>query len=202
MNDQSTEEKILQAAEKEFIENGYDGTRMQAIANKAGINKALLHYYYRSKDKLFLMVFKSTVKHFAPKFTKVLLQEDLDFFDKIRVFVKNYILLVQKNSHLPGFVIHELSKKNSSFSYILQEMEINIQPIFDMINAEIEAGRIIKIEPKQLILNVVSLSVFPFVAAPIAQHLLFKDDSEGYAQAMNERAEIVSEFIIKAIKTT
>ena len=94
MEDLNTEDKIVNAAEAEFIERGYSGARMQAIADKAGINKALLHYYFRSKEKLFEVIFKLAIKMLIPKFIGIITSPETDFFDKIRYFLQGSFFLV------------------------------------------------------------------------------------------------------------
>src|SRR6478735_10691909 len=88
--DLSTEEKILNAAKKVFLTKGMDGARMQDIADKAGINKALLHYYFRSKDKLFERIFIEEAQKFMPRVTHIMLSE-MTLFEKIEKFVGEYI---------------------------------------------------------------------------------------------------------------
>jgi len=161
MDNLNTEEKIIQAAENEFIEQGYSGARMQSIANKAGINKALLHYYFRSKQKLFEVIFKTAFKLFIPKILGVFERNDVDFFEKIRIFTSEYINLIIKNPHIPGFILHELSNKSSTLSSIIMEQVINIEPIKLQIGEEIEKGTIKAIMPEQLIMNIIAKHCYP-----------------------------------------
>ena len=104
-NDKLTEEKIFEAATEVFIEKGMDGARMQDIATHAGINKALLHYYFRTKDQLFNVVFemisRKILKKFAPVFDKNLTLEE-----KIRFFFREHITFLQKNPKLPAFLLN------------------------------------------------------------------------------------------------
>src|SRR3982751_3647938 len=98
--DLSTEEKILSAAKKAFLTKGMDGARMQDIADKAGINKALLHYYFRSKDRLFEMIFLEEARKFMPRIATIMLSE-LTLFEKIEKFVDQYIDTLSQNPLLP-----------------------------------------------------------------------------------------------------
>jgi len=200
MDNTNTEEKIIKAAENEFIEQGFSGARMQAIANKAGINKALLHYYFRSKQKLFEVIFKTAFKLFIPKIIGTFKRNDLDFFEKIKLFVSDYITLIQKNPHIPGFIIHELSTKSSTLSKIISEQSIDIEPIKKQIRDEIEKGTIKAIEPEQLIINVISLCIFPIVAAPIVKVVFFQGDSKEYQNMIETRKTLVADFVINSIK--
>ncbi|MBP8792594.1 MAG: helix-turn-helix transcriptional regulator, partial [Lutibacter sp.] len=94
--DNTTESTILNAAKSIFQRKGMDGARMQEIADEAGINKALLHYYYRSKQLLFEAVFKSAFSMLAPQLNKVLNSDD-SLNDKIKGFTKNYISFTIKH---------------------------------------------------------------------------------------------------------
>lgn len=200
MDQQNTEEKIIQAAEYEFVDRGFSGARMQAIADKAGINKALLHYYFRSKQKLFEVIFKTAFKLFIPKILGIFSNNDLDFFEKIRSFVSAYIDLIRKNPHIPGFIIHELSSNQSSLMKIIGEIKPDITPIKKQIQDEIDKGTIIDIDPNQLILNILSMTIFPIVAAPMIKLILVNGSEEEYNALIESRKQHVADFVIKAIK--
>ncbi len=198
--DINTEEKIVEAAEKVFIKNGMAGARMQQIADEAGINKALLHYYYRSKEKLFSIVFRTALKALLPNIIKSFKSEG-SFFEKLRVFVDTYLTIIEKNPHLPGFVIHELNHRPEQLIQTIAELDIDIQFIIDDINTEIENGNIINISPNDLIINVISLCIFPVVARPMVTGVLFKGDKDEYKTFLKERKSHVADFVINSIKT-
>jgi len=107
--DNNTEQQILNAARQVFLEKGLSGARMQDIADKAEINKAMLHYYFKNKELLFETIFQETAGKLFPHFDK-LMDSDLNFFDKIRSIVSSYIEMVSQNPYLPLFVISELNK--------------------------------------------------------------------------------------------
>ena len=92
-----TEKIILEAARLVFIRKGFDGARMQEIADEARINKALLHYYFRSKDKLFMAIFVDVIQAFISSSVKFIQDPGHSVFDKIRLFVEKYISLIQEN---------------------------------------------------------------------------------------------------------
>ena len=113
MNDKSeTEQKIFEAARDVFHRRGFDGARMQEIADKAKINKALLHYYYRSKDKLFEAVFREALKRIGPIMFEAL-DREIPLEKKLKMFVSNYIDLVTKHPFIPGFIMHEMHTNKS-----------------------------------------------------------------------------------------
>lgn len=201
MVEKNTEEKIVRAAEKVFIEKGLAGARMQEIADEAGINKALLHYYYRSKEKLFGMVFQFALKTFAPNLLKAFEVEG-DFFFKIENFVHTYLSIIEKNPHLPGFIINELGSNPDRLVGIIKHLDLNVQPIFDAINAEVEKKTIKPIEPEDLIINILALCIFPIVAKPMVKTILFNGSEEEYKKMMERRKEEATRFVISAIKYT
>ena len=106
---ENTEIEILNAAKEIFQQKGMDGARMQEIADKAKINKALLHYYFRSKQLLFEAVFKNAFALLAPQLNNIL-NDDSNLFEKIIKFTDSYIAFVTKHPYLPNFVIQELNK--------------------------------------------------------------------------------------------
>lgn len=195
-----TEHKILEAAKQVFIKKGMAGARMQEIADEAGINKALLHYYFRSKEKLFDAVFKDTVLKMVPKLTE-LFGSDLRLFDKIRMFFEYHISFLQSNPFLPGFILNELNQNPLMLlnTFSIQGARDSMVHFFKQVRGEVERGAIINIEPEQLLVNMVSLSVFPIVAKPIMQGVLTLDDTN-YHQFINERKTGLAEFVINSIK--
>jgi AcrR family transcriptional regulator len=201
MVEKNTEEKIIVAAEKVFIEKGLAGARMQEIANEAGINKSLLHYYYRSKEKLFTMVFKLAFKTIAPDLIKAF-EGDEDFFTRIERFVFAYLSIIDKNPHIPGFIISELGNNPKRLVDIIGYLDLDIQPVYDAIEEEIQKKTIKEIEPSDLIINIVALCVFPIVAKPIIEKIVFKGSEEEYKKMLDRRKVEAARFVISAIKNT
>lgn len=200
--DSNTEEKIVQAAEKVFIEKGMAGARMQQIADEAGINKALLHYYYRSKEKLFSIVFRTAIRALIPNLIKSYKSGEGDFQFKIRKFVDTYLTMMEKNPHIPGFVIHELNNRPDELIKMLSELNIDISFIIKDIEAEIAKGTIKPIEPTHLMMNIVSMCIFPIVARPMVTGIFFQGDKNAYKEFIKSRKDHVADFIIDSIKTT
>lgn len=200
--DANTEEKIVQAAEKVFIENGMAGARMQQIANEAGINKALLHYYYRSKEKLFSIVFRTAIRALIPNVIQAYKNDTGDFFSKIRNFVGGYLSIIEKHPHIPGFVLHELNHRPEELTNMLQELELDIDFIIKDIENEISKGTIKPIAPEDLIINIISLCIFPVVAKPMVTGIFFKGDKKAYKDFIKSRRDHVADFIIESIQTS
>lgn len=199
--DPNTEEKIVQAAEKVFIENGMAGARMQQIADEAGINKSLLHYYYRSKEKLFSIVFRTAIRALIPNVLRSYHKNDGDFFTKVRNFVTGYLTIIEKHPHIPGFVIHELSHRPEELTNMLAELDLDISKIIVDIEKEIAEGNIKAIAPVDLIINIVSLCIFPVVAKPMVSGIFFQGDKQAYKEFIKARKDHVADFVIESIKT-
>lgn len=197
--DLNTENKILKAAQDVFIEKGMSGTRMQEIADKAGINKALLHYYYRTKEKLFLSVFRVAISVFIPKVEKIILSEET-FFNKIRIFVKEYGKILYKNQFLPLFILHEIKRNPDALFKEFKATGINPTMFLEMIQKEVDEDTIKPIDPKQLIINMLAMIIFPIAAKPMFQRVFFENDKKVYDEMLKRRLDEVPEFIINAIK--
>ena len=201
---QDTEEKILEAAKEVFQKKGMTGARMQEIADNAGINKALLHYYYRSKEKLFEKVFTAAFRIFFPKIQKIAIAET-GLFDKIRFFVKEYISLIQKHPYIPAFIISELNRNPKILIDIFEaNIGFGINKVFDIIQKqidnEVDKNIINPIQVRTLLINIISLTIFPIVAKPIVNVILFDGDTQLYKEFIENRKIEVAEFIINSIK--
>ena len=165
--EQNTEQKILEAAEKVFLQSGYDGARMQEIADVAGINKAMLHYYFRSKDALFGKIFDEKVKDFFPEIVETM-QSDALFIDKVDVFIEKYINLMCKYPFIPFFVLSTVNKSNSEA--FIKKLPTQLIQTLAMSYMLAEQNKEVKtVNPFQFIISVISLCAFPFVARPIFQ---------------------------------
>lgn len=194
-----TQENILEAARKIFAQKGLAGARMQEIADSAGINKALLHYYYRSKEKLFEQIFEEAFKKLARPLA-AFLADDSELFQKIRNICRHYNKILVEYPFLPNFIINEV---NTDPSRILKL--INVEGIMagkektlTQISKAIKNGEIREIDPRELILNIISLSIFPFASKPIASELLYQNVN--FDEVLRTRADKVADFIIQSIK--
>ncbi len=194
----NTEEKILEAAKHVFVVKGMEGARMQEIADEAGINKALLHYYFRSKERLFEAIFSEIIKFAFPKITKII-SSDEPIASKIEQVIDAYISLLMKHPFIPGFIIKELNRDPSGLFKLIVKFGLNPQVIVDQIEAAMDRGEIIRMDPRHLALNIISMCVFPFAARPIMSFLLFKDDQEALNAFYAERADVIKKFVIDAI---
>jgi len=196
---ENNEHKILEAAKTVFQKKGMTGARMQEIADKAGINKALLHYYYRSKQMLFEAVFFQAFSLIAPKLGAVL-NSEISLFDKIKLFTKGYISFAVAHPYLPKFIIQELNQNPDFAEKLIQHNSFpNIDIFKNQIETAVKNGKIRVIMPKQLFINMMSLTIFPFIGAPLLKGFTKLND-EDYNTLLEERKTAVADFIINAIK--
>ena len=198
--DKSTEEKILEAARKVFVRKGMYGARMQDIADEAGINKALLHYYFKNKQKLFEEIFLEAAGKLFPRINDIF-RSDESLFIKIEQFCDEYITMVLENPYLPLFVLNELNQDPVYFMNKLWKGDKRPDPkkFLQQIEKEERKGTIKKISPVQLLMNLISMTVFPFVGKPMFQLNLGIDDLQ-FKMLMEQRKKEIPKFIIESIR--
>lgn len=198
-NDKLTEEKIFEAATEVFVDKGMDGARMQDIASHAGINKALLHYYYRTKDQLFNAVFEMIAKKVLRKFAPVF-DDKLTLEEKIRFFFREHIAFLQENPKLPGFILNEINRNPARIKKLLSN--IHVEKLWDQLyeqhKNELDKYNITKDSLPQIMISVAALSVFPFAARGIVEGLLEKT-GHNFNEYMEERKDFAAAFVIRAI---
>lgn len=199
-NDRQTEEKIFESATDVFLEKGMDGARMQDIADHAGINKSLLHYYYRTKDHLFNAVFEKIAGQMFKKFAPVF-DENLTLEDKIRFFYKEHITFLQSNPRLASFLIHEMHRNPDRIKKFIQGIDIN--KIWSTLEAQHKEDllkyNITRESIPQFMTSIAAMSIFPFLAKPIVSSLMEKMgyNFDDYIEA---RKSYAADFVIRAIK--
>lgn len=197
--EKNTENQILEAAKKVFLEKGMAGARMQEIADAAGINKSLLHYYYRSKDKLFLAVFRFAVLQFLPGIQEMI-TSDIHFEEKIRRFVHRYIDILLENPFVPMFIIQEIQRDPDRLFNAFVDAGIKPDEILRQFKKAVDDDEIRDIDPRDLVVNLLSLCIFPVAAKPVMQRLLTNGDSDVYREFIEKRKKTVPEFILNAIR--
>lgn len=196
---ETIEEQILVAAFNVFVEKGFDNSKMQDIADKAGIKRTVLNYYFRSKDLLYQKIAKTIIKQALPNMLKVL-NSDLPFEEKVKIFVENYIELGIKIPFLPLFIINELNSLGLEFiEKMLDGEKPNIEIFINQIKEEIEKGNIVNINPVQIALHLWSLCAFPILAKPMVMMIANVKEPE-YKKIIEERKKEVVRLVLKGVK--
>jgi TetR/AcrR family transcriptional regulator len=200
MDDKNTEIQIFRAALKIFHKKGLAGARMQEIADEAGINKSMLHYYYRSKEKLFSEVFQASLSKFSGNFQFILNQEDSGWEAKIRNICDYYVEFVNANPDLPIFLLNEMNQQPECLFAILQmDMNISQTRFFGQLQEAMERGEIRKADPLQVYVSLVSGIMHPFVAAPMMRKTTGLTLAD-WPKFLEERKEFVCDMIITYLK--
>ncbi|WP_435354597.1 TetR/AcrR family transcriptional regulator [Emticicia sp. SJ17W-69] len=193
----STEEKILEAAEKIFLQDGYSGSRMQDIADLAGINKALLHYYFRSKDKLFEYIFDKKASIMFPSMEE-LFDKNMDFIEILDLFIEKYIDLLIKNPFLPLFVITTVNKPNSQD--FIKKLPIGLQKkLVEAFMKDVSEGKIKPLNPLHFIISVISMCAFPFMAKPVIMQIANASE-EDFKTIMQSRVTEIQGYVQVLLK--
>lgn len=162
--DSSTEEKIKVAANIVFTKKGFAGTRTRDIAEEAGINLALLNYYFRSKEKLFDIVMMENIRQFLNGMKGVLNNEALSLSEKITLIVENYTNMLKVQPNMPLFILGEIKANPEKLVNSMGVKEIMIRSHFYQ---QLKTALNDQVNPLHFLINIISLVVFPFVASPM-----------------------------------
>jgi TetR/AcrR family transcriptional regulator len=198
-DDIQTEEKIFKAATVVFEEKGLTGARMKDIADRAGINKALLHYYFRTKNLLFSAVFTKLAQKLFAKFSPVL-EKDLTLEEKIRFFVREHIDFLKQNPRLPGFIINEINQNPERLRKLISKIDIKKiwAAMLENHTEELKRYNISEESIPQIMTSIVSLTIFPFAARGILE-VIFRSVEVDFDDYIEERKEFLADFIINAL---
>jgi len=198
--EKQTEDRIFESATEVFIEKGMDGARMQDVANHAGINKALLHYYYRTKERLCEAVFEKMAKLIFSRFAPVL-DENASLEDKIRFFYREHISFLQKNPRLPAFILNEINRNPARIRKLLWKFNINElwNTLEKQHHDELIRYNITRETLPQVMTSIAAISVFPFAARGIME-VLFEKSGQDFNKYLEDRKEFAAGFVIRAIK--
>lgn len=196
-----TEQRILEAAKKIFIQKGYAAARMQEIADEAGINKALLHYYFRKKESLFQVIVSQTISVIIPKLAEAIEYEGT-VLEKLDQIVEVYINTINEHPHMPSFMMMELAQSRAGFVEEIKKNTNrfpNFQGFFMQVMQEGQAGTIRKVNPFHLLLNSLAMCIFPFIAKPIFTTVV-EVPTQQFDHLMKERKEEVKQFIRNSLR--
>ncbi len=193
----SAEEKIKEAARKLFTKEGFEAVKTRDIAQEAGINLALLNYYFRSKEKLFEIIMLENIGHFFEGITAILNDEKTDFYKKIELLVDFYISRLTDNPDVPLFVLNEARNNPEKLPLQINLLDTRFIKQFE---AEIKDGRVQQLNPAHLMMNMLGLTVFPFAARPMIQRIRHIND-EDFHKMMNERRKLIPQWIKAMLET-
>ncbi len=166
-----TEALILQAAEREFLEKGYSGAKTTAIAQAAGVTHAMLHYYFRTKEKLFEKIVADKMDKLKRVMFGVIGNPDLPLRERIKQGVEQHFDFIAENPHLPRFIFNELHEHPERIDQVKNSIASIAAKAITTLQNEIDrkaaSGECRPVDARMLMLDIASLNLFPFIAAPL-----------------------------------
>lgn len=186
---QSTEERILEAAVQEFMTKGYAGARTTAIAEAAGVTHAMLHYYFRSKDKLFDRIIESKIGTLRDIMLSSLGDPSIPLFDKIKNAIESHQDFIAANPELPRFMINEVLNRPDRMPMVIERLKHHTPLVVESLQRQIDEyadrGLCRRVDAGMLMLDIVSLNIFPFSATPMVNALLggMMENSQAFVEA-------------------
>ena len=199
----NTEQLILEVAEKLFIEKGYTGTRTAEIANEAGVNQALLHYYFRTKENLFNQIFEQKATQLLECFS-MSVDNDSAFFEELKAGIEAHFEILSKSPGLPLFILREVVSDKNRKDFIMKNLLPTGMELYKKlkvaIRREARRGRIRPVRTFDLLFNVVSLNVFAFVAAQLLFDTNAEEDQKNMRKFLEERKRNNIKLIINSLK--
>ena len=200
---QNIEKRILWVAERLFLEKGFSGTSTTEIAKTVGCNQALIHYYFRTKEKLFWDVFAPKVEQVV-EYLDAPLDESIDFMERIRNVIDFYFGILELDERLAPFIVNELIMNPERWNkfrdrYLRNESRSSAFNRFEnMVNEEIGKGTIRQIRPIDLLMNIMSLTISAFIVAPkgFASGECDRNERKAY---LDRRREDVKQLIVNGM---
>jgi AcrR family transcriptional regulator len=205
--DHDTEARILDAAHAVFLRHGTAGARMQEIARVAGVNQALLHYYFRSKKKLAEAVFQRVVRAVIPPVLQIM-GSDAPLEDKLRDIVHLYLDNLARSPAFPGYFLAELNQQPERAGQLFESMTGVDQhalrshirsTLRRQIQERVRAGTMRAIQPEEFIINLTALCIFPFAARPLYAALLGMSDDD-FRRLIKRRRDELPDYILRALR--
>jgi TetR/AcrR family transcriptional regulator len=205
--DSDTESRILDAARRVFMKRGTAGARMQEIAAEAGVNQALLHYYFGSKDQLaervFLDAAGTLVRALAP-----IINPSATFEETLERFIGGYIDTIRQSPFIPAYMLAEAHQQPERLNTLMRKAvgtvpaeiaSATMTRVRVLISERVKAGTMRPISPQQLLINVMSMTVFPFVARPVLS-MAFGFTDESFDRFLDDRKRELPAFILNALR--
>jgi TetR/AcrR family transcriptional regulator len=187
----TTEDNILQHARAIFFRKGLAGARMQEIADHAGINKAMLHYYFKTKEQLFEKVFGQAFEVFAGKIAEIF-SGDVNLEEMITAYVNHTVDSLTENPGIPVFVMNELSYNPARITQLFAGKEkINLGNFKELVEKKTQG----KTDAEALFIDMVALCVYPFVIAPVFTKLLHKTDQQYKDLLQSRKVHVINQIL-------
>ena len=185
---QNTEQKIIEEAEKEFLLKGFDGARTTSIAAKAGVTHAMFHYYFRTKEKIFEKIISQKLELLTKLIMDSISLKNLSLEEKLKRIIDSHIDFVSDNPQLPVFLVREIFNNPQRFDILKSRFETFAPLLIQNIQKELDKGKVEgiyrKTDARMLLVDIISLNIFPYMAAPLINSILsgFMEDKEKFKE--------------------
>lgn len=183
----STEELILRAAEREFLDKGYAGARTAAIAEAAGVTHAMLHYYFRSKDKLFEQIVAEKMKKLGDIMFGAIGNAELPLKERVIQGVERHFDFLAANPDLPRFIVNEIACRPERIEMMRTQLLSRASDLLMAMQREFDRVPGPKVDALMLFVDLISLNVFPFIAAPLLQRVVGEPAYGNYDEFLQAR---------------
>jgi len=202
-NEQPLEEAILEVAEKLFLEKGFAMTSTTEIAKEVGCNQALVHYYFRTKDNLFNVIFEQKFKTFFQGVFEMKTMGNLSFQEKLRHIIETHFDLLRKNPKMPALILNELSRRPDQIAVLREKLHTLPEQLFAELEkdlqVEIKQGNIRDISLMDILVSMLSLNIALFIIMPVAETILQINEIQKEFMITHRRSENV-DFILKSLR--
>lgn len=202
VKDFNAEQMILETAERLFLEKGYAMTSTTEIAKVVGCNQALIHYYFRTKEKLFQKIFEQKASLFISAFVKLSENANLPFEEKLKGIIEAHFDVIKANPKIPFLFFNELNTNLKSLEYLVKEnkaLPAILSGLDKKLQVEIKKKTIRNISTLDLLLSIISLNMILFLSIPILKMKLNISEKEIEEMIENRKKENVL-IILKSLK--
>ena len=193
----SLEERIIDAAKSVFMEKGYTDACMSEIAERVGINRPGLHYYFRTKDKMFNAVFGMIVASVIPKFQDIITNRDLSLSVRVEQIVDVYYNLLQENPYLPLFMLREIDRDVDFLLKTFSDLKVEhfFAELKNYLLEEMDQGRLRRVPLRIVFLTFYSALTFPFVSRKLMRETMM-EKGEDFRTVLDEwKPYIISQMV-------
>jgi len=197
--DVDVETKILEAATIVFIQKGLAGASMQDIADEASISRTSLHYYYRSKDKLFDTVFEHVVGALISQ-QRTTINADIPLADKLKLFIDGYMDFMLNNPSCVSFIVHDLNATPERMIKLILSLNLNIEKLKGQIVSEMNNHQQSEFDVAQFWASLIGMCIMPFVFKPMIIRFFLNESEDRFREFINNRKKHILDFLMKYIK--
>jgi AcrR family transcriptional regulator len=198
-----TEKAILEAAEREFVTKGYDLARTTSIASSAGVTHSMLHYYFRTKGQLFDRIVSEKMEYISEAILAPFGNPELPLEERLRAGISNHFDIVASHQELPRFIINEMSSASCKFDEVSRNFRLAAAKLLESLQKALDEsagmGLTVKMDARELMIDIVSLNVFVFMALPLVSSVLGDFTKDRNAFLERRKAENI-EIIMRRIK--